>query len=219
VTGSWAQDEMIPMMITSLPTLRALPLCFPNVAWIPSDVCADALRDFVTSCRVGERASGVHILHIANPEILAWSKVAVQIGEIAGVGSPELLPFQDYVDLIRRHDEPLPVSRLLPYFVKALEEGTMPQRYASLQVSETLKFSSSLASCPPIRAGLLELIVRTILNCEKTATSAPPPVFLFGPWSSNATLENTPSGPIEGRIMDIAKQAHSSLGDTEDLPE
>lgn len=219
MTGAWAQDEMIPMIIKSLPTLRALPAYFPNVAWIPSDVCADSLRDFVTSCRMDETASGVQILHLANPQILAWSKVAVQIGEIAGVGSPELLPFQDYVDLIRRHDDPLPVSRLLPYFVNSLEEGTMPQSYASLEVSETLKFSSSLASCPPIQGGLLDIIVRTILNRDKTAIAAPPPVFLFGPWSSNVPLENTPLNPIEARIMDIAKQAQSSLGDAEEVSE
>jgi Male sterility protein len=223
VTGSWSQKEMMPMMIASLPALRAFPRSMPHVTWIPSDVCADAMRDIVVSPRAREGAPAWQIIHLANPHRGPWAEVARRMGEMAGVGVPELVPFRDYVALIKRHKGMLPVTPLLPYFVSSLEEGTMPERYASLEVSSSLECSASLAACPPIASELLAKIVRESLKGHKQApaAAAPSPVFLFGPWSSlsSASADASKLIVVEKRIMAVAERIRSNLADTVDVPE
>jgi hypothetical protein len=110
------------------------------------------------------------------------------MGEMAGIGVPELVSFHDYIALIKRHKGMLLVTPLLPYFVSSLEEGTMLERYTTLEVSSSLECSASLAECPPMasESELLAKLVRESLKGHKqsAAAAAPSPVFLFSPWSS-----------------------------------
>jgi hypothetical protein len=135
---------------------------------------------------------------------------------------PELIPFHDYVTLIKWHKGMLPVMPLLPYFVSSLEEGMMPERYASLEVSSSLKCSALLAACP-IASELLVRIVWESLKGHKqmAAVAAPSPIFLFGPWSSlsSASADTLKLNVIEMRIMAVAEQIRSNLVDTVDVPE
>lgn len=213
---------MIPMMIASLPALCALPLSFPSVSWIPSDICADALRDIVLSPRSSMDITHPRILHLANPKIVHWPEIARQLGELAGIGEPKLLSMRDYVDILQRSDAFLPIRRLLPYLLNSIEEGTMPEKYSSLDVSVSLHLSPSLASCPPVTSGLLNVIVQSLLTKERILQpSTPPPVFMFGPWSAHSTDSAIipTSSAVEEQIMTLAQEGRKRIGDCLDVPE
>ncbi|KAF8523373.1 male sterility protein-domain-containing protein, partial [Hysterangium stoloniferum] len=215
-TGSWSRNEMMPMMIASLPVIGAFPRSFPNVSWIPSDVCADALRDVVVSSSPITH-EGLQIIHLANPHITPWTEVVSNIAEIAGLSKPELLPFPEYIKRIREHGHgqgpPLPVSRLLPYFIKSLEEGTMPEKYASLCVSESLKYSPALAKCPPIASAILQRIVHHLIPISPLNSSSP--VFLFGPWSATpeSQVNQALLQPIRDRLFALSIRFRAEFSD------
>ncbi|KAJ8518263.1 hypothetical protein ONZ45_g4622 [Pleurotus djamor] len=183
-TGDWSLNEMMPMMIASLPALKVLPMVFPPVSWIPSNVCAGALHETIISeCMVDPQ-----FIHLANPNIASWPEVAHTMAAAAGMGvdTLRLVSLEEYVRAIKQSPS-TPVSRLLPYLISSLEAKSMPERYSSLCVNSSLTISPSLASCPPIDARLVELIVTAAL---KNASRVPHQqvgddifVFLFGPWT------------------------------------
>ncbi|KAF8636091.1 hypothetical protein AX17_003796 [Amanita inopinata Kibby_2008] len=214
--GSWNPDEMIPMLIAALPTLGALPSFLPNVSWIPSDVCAGALLDVIGK-------SGAMLdpafLHIANPVISPWEKIAAEIAKILGIQSFSLLPLREYVDRLQRTNVPLSIQRLLPFFVSSLESGTTPQRYASLNVTETIKLVPSLKSCPLITGDFLRKIVESIFTDptlpKQVRLCFKPPIFVFGPWSAIGKSKNFSRSliPIKQRLDNLVHKTRIELGD------
>lgn len=203
------------MIIGSLPELKALPSCFPDVSWIPSDICGEALKDFVCSSRDMNSSSEPRFLHLANPHIEPWPVVAKKLGELTGIGEPRMLSLVEFIRLLRNTKARLPVLRLLPYFASSLEEGTMPETYASLNVAESLKFSTSLASCPPIASNLLKKFVQYILSQRPSIgphqSKPKAAVFLFGPWSTFKRGNSTSLTATEIRLMTLAEQARSKI--------
>lgn len=199
------------MVIASTPVLRTLPTLFPPVAWIPSDVCANALFDITTA----RETPDLHIVHLANPSITPWIEAAAEIGKSALGEPPTMVTFPEYVSMIKEQSGPLPVRRLLPYFEHLVQ--TMPERYAVLEVADSLRFSKSLASCIPITAGFLDLIVKRVLGRSMDTTSHPPlkantldPIFVFGP-SSNQDLYL--HNDVLERIMSLAKSSQNQWED------
>ncbi|KAK0239710.1 hypothetical protein EDD85DRAFT_460309 [Armillaria nabsnona] len=212
-TGSWSPHEMMPMLIASLPALKALPICFPPVSWIPADICAGALFDIISA----DMSAEPQFLHVANPHLVSWLQIGAQIGEISQIGEPLFLSLGEYIQLLKDQPSPVPVSRLLPYFTQALESDTMPERYASLRVVHTMRLSESLQMCPSIGPELLKLMVQGILRVKASASShtvANSPIFLFGPWSPSSRDVAISPGVIEQRVMGVAKRIQSKLGVT-----
>ncbi|CAA7262013.1 unnamed protein product [Cyclocybe aegerita] len=216
VTGFWSQDELMPMVIASLPALRALPALFPPVAWIPSDVCANTLFDLATTDQAPDR----HLVHVANPVALPWPETAAEIFRFT-LGAPaKLVEFGEYVQLIKAYTEPLPVRRLLPYFECLIE--TMPDRYAVLDVAVSMQYSKSLAACPPISGTLLQRIVQRVLDeqspqqvAEPPTTNHRSPIFIFGPLLSVDGL--VPDADILHRILNHAEESRKGLSDVSKL--
>ncbi|PFH50123.1 hypothetical protein AMATHDRAFT_86017 [Amanita thiersii Skay4041] len=216
ITGTWNPNEMMPMLIASFPVLRSLPQSFPNVSWIPSDVCADSICDAVLNSR---KLLDPLFLHIANPSIRPWSEAAQEIGEILGIKSYSMLSLQEFVDQLRRIDIPLPIKRLLPYFVSSLEDGTMPERYSSLSVRDTLKAVPNLLNCPPISGDLLKTIVGSILANptlpKQIKMLNKPLIFVFGPWAGvRKAARMTPEAvALKQRLDCLINQVRIEIGD------
>ncbi len=203
----------MPMLIASLPALKALPICFPPVSWIPADICAGALFDIISA----DISAEPQFLHVANPHLVSWLQIGAQIGEISQIGEPSFLSLGEYIQLLKDQPSPVPVSRLLPYFTQALESGTMPERYASLRVVHTTRLSESLQMCPSIGPELLKLMVQGILRVKGSASShtiANSPIFVFGPWSPSSRDVSVSPNVIEQRVMGMAKRIQSKLGVT-----
>ncbi|KAL4262188.1 hypothetical protein AB1N83_005913 [Pleurotus pulmonarius] len=213
-TGDWSQNEMMPMMIASLPSIGVLPATMPPVSWIPSDVCATVLCQSLLS---PPPANGeAQFIHLANPAIAPWSDVAHTIARIAGIPKFRLVPLAEYISIIKRR-RTTPISRLLPYLTSSLEKGTTPTRYASLQTDDTSKNSPSLASCPHMNSRFLTLMVEGILKKAHRVDDADPSrmdcIFLFGPWMpSEAPVEVPRRSLTEQRIMVNALRKQSELG-------
>lgn len=213
-TGDWSQNEMMPMMIASLPLLGALPATMPPVSWIPSDVCATALYQLLLSPSANGEAQ---FMHLANPAIAPWSDVAHTIAHVAGVPTLHLISLAEYITLIKRQRTATPISRLLPYLVSLSEKGTSPTRYASLQIDDTFKNAPSLASCPRINSSFLTLMVEGILKKAHLVGDAGPTqidyIFLFGPCPPpEVPVEGLRRSLTEHRIMENALRKQSELG-------
>jgi hypothetical protein len=204
-TGWWSPDEMMPMLIASAPSLLALPLNFPNVSWIPSDICSTVLFEIVTQHN-RPHAPDLQCIHVANPRIETWSKVASEIAVILGLDSMRLVPLAKYVELVKKTLPPPPIARLLGYLERALVDGSMPERYASLEVNTSLSFSASLAACPSISPEFLELLVRSIVGAHpatipETESSF---CFLFGPWSTMPATFPSQANEVLARVRQCA---------------
>ncbi|KAL5514190.1 hypothetical protein ACEPAG_2278 [Sanghuangporus baumii] len=208
-SGEWSLNEMVPMMIKSLPALKMLPRSLPDVSWIPSDVCAAVISDFVSS---PSSESPTQILHIANPRITTWPVTADLLATLAEMtDGVSLVSLRVYVDAIRNAPvgSEIAIARLLPYFSGVAEKGDLPKKYASLEVKRSLAFSPALASCPEVNEEFLKPIVRYLLGAHTqiNGTAAPPPsrtleppVLLFGPWSEAVSTSVTVSSDVKNQV-------------------
>jgi hypothetical protein len=85
----------------------------------------------------------------------------------------------------------------------------MPERYASLEVSSSLKCSTLLAACPIASELLVRIVWESLKGHKQTVVvAAPSPIFLFGPWSSlsSASTDALKLNVIEMWIMVVAEQ-------------
>ena len=226
VTGDWSLNEMIPMMIKSLPALKMLPRNLPDVSWIPSDICAAVISDFVTTPVSEPR---LQTLHVANPRITTWPVASEMLAKLAKLNeSVSLVSLRTYVDAIR--DAPagpdLAIARLLPYFSGVIERGDLPEKYASLEVKESLTLSITLASCPEVNEGFLKPIVKYLLGGHQqpngAAAAAPlsvpsePPVLLFGPWSEVVSASMSISVEVKNHVEAAASRVRKEIHYDED---
>ncbi|KZV76663.1 thiolase-like protein [Peniophora sp. CONT] len=207
VNGAWSTDEMMPMFISSLPVLRALPESAPDVAWIPSDTCAAVLRDFILSPRTSTHRPVV--LHIAHPIVLPWSDVAHEMARIAGVEDFKLVSMHDFVYILRAHlaksNTSIAIARLLPFF-DSIADKAPQQHFAPLEVTASRRLSRALDNCPPITGRLLETIVDHGLrgvSCAVPDRSHLGHLFIFGPAVGSADAVS-PNPETISRVMEIA---------------
>ncbi|KAA1472726.1 FabD/lysophospholipase-like protein [Dentipellis sp. KUC8613] len=204
LTGFWSTDEMAPMLLASIPALRAVPREMPDVSWIPTDVCAHAVCELALHAH----AEPVRVFNLANPTITSWPAVCAAAAHAAQCPPPAQLPFAQYVRLLesRHAAEPLPILRLLPYFKKAVaDHNSEPGAFRSFDVSATRALSPALAACPPIDAQYAAFLMRRILlDCSP---ASPAPVPLDRAASNSSSL---PSDPPSVSDLSVASSPSST---------
>ncbi|KAJ7233038.1 hypothetical protein C8J57DRAFT_1090832 [Mycena rebaudengoi] len=110
INGAWNVNEWVPALIQSARDVGYLPGDGKNVAWLPVDVAAAAIFDFLS---VFPRSKFVHLIH---PRPVSWATLGnVVARELAA----RLVPYSEWVS----HVENMPkdknssrAARLLPFF-------------------------------------------------------------------------------------------------------
>lgn len=191
ITGTWTSDDMIPMLLASLPYTGAIVKDRPDVCWIPSDICAETIRDLVAADHQGSGDRPVQVHNLVNPVSTPWHDVFEQVAAFIGCPSPRMVSLAEYVSILEgmSSESRTSINRLLPYFESSLALGSGPTRFAPLEVSRTIKASRSLAECPPIAASFLRLLASKIAFSDNTTgTPSRDVVLCFGPWSSEPSI-------------------------------
>ncbi|EPQ51412.1 polyketide synthase [Gloeophyllum trabeum ATCC 11539] len=231
--GIWNDNEMIPMVLSSIPVLQAVPQELPDVTWVPVDICAAALCEIILD---GELRS-LDVYNITNPHATGWPQVVGYAAEALSCPAPPFLPFEEYIEVLRdqsSHKSPcvrdsiLSISRLIP----ALSSRSICRpAFCSLDVARAVKASATLANCPPVDSGLVSLIIQhmkknipmahpettdgEIQKEVRSSASSGRVVFLFGPSSGAVKLssENAKHRRIFERLMTHAMTACPCLPD------
>ncbi|KAJ7595786.1 ketoacyl-synt-domain-containing protein, partial [Mycena floridula] len=216
-TNKWSSSELMPMIIAAIPSLRAVPDRVPDLSWIPLDVCANTLID-INLIPPGELAS-VDVYNIANPTICSWPDSAKEIGNYAGVNDLAIVSFEEYIQLVRNSTPRPAVSRLLPYFIKTIDQGGFPVSYAKLDTDRTLARSESLASCPVMTGKTLARLVTAILHPSEGIITpvwqSVPAVLVFGTWIRHQEGNQMDSDSIvHKRLRVLGIEARKRLGYT-----
>lgn len=126
VNGTWRVSEWVPSMVSASIALGCLPdasgvsqctraplnidkpFLFQNISWLPVDVAAVILVEFM--------ASSAQVLHLSSPRPVAWSEVFSHFATTLG------LPLVPYADWITRLELGL-VSSGDVSMVRCLEHG------------------------------------------------------------------------------------------------
>jgi hypothetical protein len=174
-TGEWSIDEMIPMMMASLPVLGAVPRELPNVSWIPVDTCAQVIGDLIAPSLAAEdtrESCTVSVYNVSNPSVFDWKATVDLFARAANIPLPLLIDLREYILLIQKAQEKygsqttncVPVVRLLASFLGGLNGMGWPTHYTLLDVSLTKKMSPSLAACLPIDEKMTGLLMNKIMT-------------------------------------------------------
>ncbi|THU84226.1 acetyl-CoA synthetase-like protein [Dendrothele bispora CBS 962.96] len=73
--GSWNSKEWLPALVRSAPALGCIPGDDRLMSWIPADMAARAIRDFL-DVPVAETSGQTAIVHLIHPRPVRWSTLA-----------------------------------------------------------------------------------------------------------------------------------------------
>ncbi|RBR03687.1 uncharacterized protein FIESC28_11725 [Fusarium coffeatum] len=154
-SGYWNPMEHFGFLIKSSQTLNALPDVDGNLNWTPVNDIADTLTDLALSDRVPHP-----IYHIDNPIGQQWRDVNNILSDTLRI--PNLVPFKQWLDLVRKAPQQDNPAALLADF---LEDTYLRMACGglALDVKNTLEHSKSLAAVGPVS----ETVVRKYIHIWK----------------------------------------------------
>ncbi|KAF8526258.1 male sterility protein-domain-containing protein [Hysterangium stoloniferum] len=141
VSGAWAKNEYIPIMLRSILALGLAPNDSPPARWIPCDVGASALIKQAFCDK-----TNLHYFSVENPFLTPWNVVI----EALSVTSPKplrLVPFATWLDYIKGtklDPQEVPAVRLIDFF----SARTTPTSRAALGWDDSVKITPELAMGP-----------------------------------------------------------------------
>ncbi|KAJ7083262.1 hypothetical protein C8R44DRAFT_822628 [Mycena epipterygia] len=112
VNGAWNVHEWVPALVQSAQFIGCLPEDSRGVSWIPVHVAAAAIIDFL------EAVPSTRIVHLINPQPIAWSILAKLIASDLSV---PLVPYTDWLSRLENatqheHSKSFRAPRLLNFF-------------------------------------------------------------------------------------------------------
>ncbi|KAM0563081.1 hypothetical protein ACHAPJ_001927 [Fusarium lateritium] len=154
-SGYWNPMEHFGFLIKSSQTLNALPEVDGNLNWTPVNDIADTLTDLVLSDRVP-----YPVYHIDNPVGQQWRDVNSILSDALRI--PNLVPFKDWLELVRKAPQQDNPAALLADF---LEDTYLRMACGGLvlDVKNTLEHSKSLSAVGPVS----ETVVRKYIHIWK----------------------------------------------------
>ncbi|KAF8996492.1 hypothetical protein BDQ17DRAFT_1364270 [Cyathus striatus] len=146
-TGSWTEDEHIPMIFRTSSALKCLPEVDGTLSWIPSNVAADTMVDITFADQLKP------FYHLENPCRQSWSDVLHVFSKLTGPpGEPlPIVPFPEWMRLIPTLGDDVEKNSALKIMgFLELEFLTMAKGDVVLDVSNTLTDSKTLREVGPL---------------------------------------------------------------------
>ncbi|THV01949.1 acetyl-CoA synthetase-like protein [Dendrothele bispora CBS 962.96] len=92
--GSWNSKEWLPALVRSAPVLGCVPGDDRLMTWIPADMAARAIKDFL-DVPIAETSGQTAIVHLIHPRPVRWSTLAHLIA--SRLGTVDVVPFEDWL--------------------------------------------------------------------------------------------------------------------------
>ncbi|PCH45140.1 NAD(P)-binding protein [Wolfiporia cocos MD-104 SS10] len=159
--GAWAADEWIPAMVQSAPHVGGLPDDSRIVDFLPFDIGAAAVLDFLHAPRT------IDTTHVVHPRGVSWHSIAATVASELGV---PLISVEEWLRRLQalaaaspsqshksqtspgaeeRHALPrLYALQLIPVYqnlLATLDTGRMAMGFPDVEVTQTLRASPTLA--------------------------------------------------------------------------
>ncbi|KAJ7753642.1 hypothetical protein DFH07DRAFT_921322 [Mycena maculata] len=152
INGAWNTHEWLPTLVQSAKTVGCIPDDRRNVTWLPVQVAAAAIIDFL------EIGPSTRIVHLVNPQPVPWSTLGKIIASELSV---PLVPYAEWLSRVesasktRKSSGPFRAPRLLEFF-RSRNLSTGPERDAfglpKLDMANALSASQGL-QFPKCRLG------------------------------------------------------------------
>ncbi|THV01989.1 acetyl-CoA synthetase-like protein [Dendrothele bispora CBS 962.96] len=92
--GSWNSKEWLPALVRSAPVLGCVPGDDRLMTWIPADMAARAIKDFL-DVPATETSGQTAIVHLIHPRPVRWSMLAHLIA--SRLGTVNVVSFEDWL--------------------------------------------------------------------------------------------------------------------------
>ncbi|KAJ6019415.1 hypothetical protein N7522_001482 [Penicillium canescens] len=175
--GLWNDSDVIPLLIRSALTLRALPELHQTCSWLPVDKLATVMLELAESCSAPERdvlpstASDIagmayvddSIYNVCNSRVFSWSELLATL-QRSGFQF-QVLPFEEWLQLLRE-SEARGEEHTNPA-VKLIHHEMMHGVQSSIDHSGTKVFATDKAERDSVtlRSGYLNIVQDNILDC------------------------------------------------------
>ncbi|KAK7472181.1 hypothetical protein VKT23_000303 [Stygiomarasmius scandens] len=150
--GSWNSKEWLPALVRSAPHLGCIADDNRAMSWIPADMAACAIRDFlsVPEAEITGKTSVVHLIH---PRPVQWSTLARLIASRLKV---DVVPFTQWIERLERAgqidqdaERKISALRILPFYkgiASVVEEpGLEAFGLAEIETERAKRLSSTLS--------------------------------------------------------------------------
>ncbi|KAK7470222.1 hypothetical protein VKT23_001657 [Stygiomarasmius scandens] len=150
--GSWNSKEWLPALVRSAPYLGCIADDDRLMSWIPADMAARAIRDFLNVPET-ETTGKTSIAHLIHPRPVRWSTLARLIASRLKV---DVVPFAQWIEKLEHAgqmdqdaEKKISALRILPFYkaiASAFEEsGLEAFSLAEIEIENAKRLSSTLS--------------------------------------------------------------------------
>lgn len=165
-SGFWNPIEHFAFLVKSAQSLRAWPDFDGILQWVPVNDMATTMVDLLRLDDGLDAPEPYPVYHIDNPVGQPWEKMSLVLAEALGIPPEKILPFRDWIKLVRRAslqvDSENPAARLIDFLDKHFER--MSCGGLVLDTKHTQEHSQTLASQGPVSA---EIARRYVTSWKK----------------------------------------------------
>lgn len=152
-SGFWNPVEHFAFLVKSAQSLRAWPDFNGVLKWVPANDVAAAMVDLVLrpTSKLGSHVA-YPIYHIDNPVGQPWKEMTPVLAEALGIPTEMIIPFQEWIQLVRRSpldkDTDNPAAKLVDFLEYNFER--MSCGGLILDTARTQEHSRTMASLGPV---------------------------------------------------------------------
>ncbi|KAL7625008.1 hypothetical protein AAE478_004222 [Parahypoxylon ruwenzoriense] len=153
-SGYWNPVEHFAFLIKSAQTLRAWPDFDGVLQWIPVNDVAGTMVDLLCVEKLHNISDAFPVYHIDNPVGQPWKEMNPVLADALDISSDRVVPFHDWVKLVRRSPLPAetdnPAARLVDFLDYNFER--MSCGGLILDTTKSKQHSSTMAGLGPVSA-------------------------------------------------------------------
>lgn len=196
--GIWNPAEAIPALVRSALTIGVLPRMEApqrnTLCWLPSDAAGAAIVDLTLLGNASLPCENLAVYHVASPHTLKWNEAVLPAASKAGLPF-RAVPQHEWVQILCESDKDVdknPPYKLVEHFRRAYGpredkngtdhgsaggsqngKGEEMAHSNSLDLEQSLKYSSSLKTAPAVDKELLVKYIKFWLRCWGAENKSP----------------------------------------------
>ncbi|KXT10371.1 hypothetical protein AC579_9153 [Pseudocercospora musae] len=163
--GEWQRNEWLPTLVVTSRNMDCLPQSlgsFDDVDWVPIDLAAQIVLDFVQHSTKSRKSRQVKVYHAVNPRPTPWGALLPAVQNSLAVH--KTAPFSNWIDQLaklRDHDvNQFPALKLATFFRSLLTTAGDGNGRVKLDTTESQRASWTLAEMKAISGAHLQGWIR-----------------------------------------------------------
>ena len=167
--GVWKETEWLPSLLKTSKSLGILPADGAPADWIPVDILASAIVDFVHDGLAAGHNGPQKVYNVLNPTPVPWSSLLGAILQHLGPDSPRVVSLSQWIEEVERVDSSdstqlakYPAVKILDYFRDLGRTKWQEEPLLSYSTKNAVEASNAMRELKPVNEEWIEIWLKRL---------------------------------------------------------